>query len=149
MPANGDTSKKQSDASFPSPPERLVIFVDRSLGRRIIPDALRAAGAQVELHDDHFLQDAKDQVWLAEAGKRGWVVLTKDKHLRYRAVETNALMSAKVRAFVLTARGDLSGAEIGQIFVKAMPAIKKLCATTPPPFIARVSRDSSVTLVKK
>jgi predicted nuclease of predicted toxin-antitoxin system len=134
---------------LPSLPEPLVFFVDRSLGRRVIPNALRDAGARVEVHDDHFSQDAKDQVWLAEAGKRGWVVLTKDKHLRYRAVETNALMSAKVRAFVLTARGDLSGAEIGQIFVKALSTMRRLCATgSGRPFVAHVSRDGSVSIMK-
>jgi predicted nuclease of predicted toxin-antitoxin system len=127
----------------------LVFFVDRSLGRKIIPDALRAAGEEVRVHDDFFPQDAKDEVWLAEVGRRGWVVLTKDQHIRYREVEVQALLAAKVRSFVLTARGDLSGAEVGHIFVKALQAMKKLCATTPPPFIARVSRDSTVTLVKK
>jgi hypothetical protein len=35
-------------------------------------------------------------------------------------------MSAKVRAFVLTARGDLSGVEIGEIFVKALPRMRIL-----------------------
>jgi predicted nuclease of predicted toxin-antitoxin system len=133
---------------LPSLPEPLVFFVDRSLGRRVIPNALRDAGARVELHDDHFSQDAQDQVWLAEAGKRGWVVLTKDKHLRYRAVETNALMSAKVRAFVLTARGDLSGVEIGEIFVKALPRMRTLCTTDSRPFVAHVSRDGSVSIMK-
>jgi hypothetical protein len=93
MTASADKSKKQSALNLPSLPEPLVFFVDRSLGRHIIPNALRDAGALVELHDDHFSQDAKDQVWLAEVGKRGWVVLTKDKRLRYRALETNALMS--------------------------------------------------------
>lgn len=148
MAANADTSKKPSDASLPSPPERLVFFVDRSLGRKVMPDTLRAAGEEVRAHDDFFPQDAKDEVWLTDVGKLGWVVLTKDKHIRYREVEVRALLAAKVRAFILTARGDLSGVEVGQIFVKAMPAMKKLCATTTPPFIARVSRDSSVTVVK-
>ena len=102
----------------------------------------------VELHDDHFPQDTQDQVWLAEVGKRGWVVLTKDKHLRYRAVETNALKSAKVRAFVLTARSDLSGAEIGQIFVKALPGMRRLCETGSGPFVAHVNRGGSVSIMK-
>jgi predicted nuclease of predicted toxin-antitoxin system len=148
MAASVDKSKKQSALNLPLQPEALVFFVDRSLGRRIVPDALRDAGARVELHDDHFPQDAQDQVWLAEAGKRAWIVLTKDKHLRYRAVETNALMSAEVRAFVLTARGDLSGAEIGEIFVKALPAMRKLCAMDSRPFVAHVSRDGSVSIMK-
>ncbi len=148
MTANEDTSKKPSAASLPSPPEPLVFFVDRSLGRKIIPGALREAGAEVRVHDEHFPQDTRDEVWLGDVGKRGWVVLTKDKHIRYRAVELHALRAANVLAFVLAARGDLSGVEVGQIFVKALPAMKKLCETTSPPFIALVSRDSKVTLIK-
>jgi len=130
-----------------SPPESLVFFVDRSLGRKVIPGALRAAGAAVRVHDDFFPQDAKDQVWLAEVGRHGWIVLTKDKHIRYREVEIQALLAANVGCFILTARGDLSGVEVGQIFVKALPAMKKLCEATARPFIARVSRDGNVTLV--
>jgi hypothetical protein len=37
----------------PSPPEP-VFFVDRSLGSVDVPAGLRAAGATVEVHDDHF-----------------------------------------------------------------------------------------------
>ena len=129
MVVNGDTSKKPSDASLPSPPERLIFFVDRCLGRKVIPDGLRAAGEEVRIHDDHFPQDAKDEVWLADVGKSGWVVLTKDKHIRYRASEIQALRAANVRAFVLTSRGDLTGAEVSQIFVKALPSIKSLYLT--------------------
>jgi hypothetical protein len=87
------------------------------------------------------------KVWLTEVGKNGWVVLTKDKHIRYRAIEIQALRAAKVRAFVLSARGDLSGAEVSQIFLKALPSIRRICRKTAPPFIALVSRSSTVTLV--
>ena len=141
-------SKKQSGANLLSPPEQLVFFVDRSLGRKIIPGALRQAGEDVRIHDDLFPQNTKDSNWLPEVGQHGWVVLTKDKHIRYRAIEINALLTAKVRAFVLTAGGDLSGLEIGAIFIKALPVIKKLCAEVKPPFIAHVSRGSNVKLIK-
>lgn len=141
-------SKKQSDASLPSPPEHLVFFVDRSLGRRIVPDLLRQVGEDVRVHDDHFPQNAEDRVWLAEAGKQGWIVLTKDARIRYRAIESAALRAAGVRAFVLTARGDLSGREMAEIFIKALAPIKALCMKAAPPFIARVSREGHVTLIK-
>ena len=146
MVVNGDTSKKPSDASLPSPPERLIFFIDRCLGRKVIPDGLRAAGEEVRIHDDHFPQDAKDEAWLTEVGKNGWVVLTKDKHIRYRVSEIQALHAAKVRAFVLTSRGDLNATEVIQIFVKAMPAIKRLCEKTAPPFIALVDRGGNLRL---
>jgi PIN like domain len=45
--------------------------------------ALRVAGAQIEVHDDHFPQDAPDELWLPEVGRRGWAVLTKDDRIRY------------------------------------------------------------------
>lgn len=102
----------------------------------------------MEIHDDHFQPATPDAEWLSHVGKLGWVVLTKDQRIRYRAVESAALWRAKVAAFILTAGGDLSGAEIGQIFVKALPEIKKLCAKTAPPFIAHVSKGGAVKLVK-
>ena len=141
-------SKRPSAANWPSPPERLVFFVDRSLGRRVIPGALRDAGEDVRIHDEFFPQDAPDPVWLTAVGQRGWVVLTKDTRIRYRVIEISALRAARVRAFVLTAKGDLSGPEMAAIFIRALPAIRKLCARTPPPFIARVTREGHVALIQ-
>jgi len=128
-------------------PESPIFFIDRSLGRKIIPNALRQAGEEVTTHDEHFPQDTHDEIWLTEAGRRGWIVLTKDKHIRYRSNEVAALLSANVRAFILTAKGDLTGAEMAQIFIKALPAIQRMAAKTPPPFIARVQRNGTVELI--
>ena len=47
-----------------------------------MPEALRAAGAQVEIHDDNFPQGALDVEWLPEVGRRGWVLLPKDREIR-------------------------------------------------------------------
>lgn len=58
---------------------RVVFFVDRSLGKKFVPSALRARGAQVEIHDAHFAPDAEDPEWLMAVGIRGWVVLSKDE----------------------------------------------------------------------
>ncbi len=71
-------------------------------------------------------------------------MLTKDKNIRYRAAEIQALRAANVRAFVLTSRGDLTGAEVSQIFVKALPAIKRLCEKIAPPVVALVDRAGNV-----
>lgn len=68
---------------MPTPTEpRPTFFVDRSLGARDVPEALRSAGVLVEVHDDHFAPDTPDIVWLAEVGARGWIVLTKDSRIR-------------------------------------------------------------------
>jgi hypothetical protein len=139
--------KRPSAASSGSkPPETFVFFIDRSLGRKIVAQALREAGETVEIHDDHFPPDAKDEVWLLEVGKRDWIVLTKDDRIRYRVTERTALASAKVRAFVLTST-QLLGTEMATAFVKALPRVKQFIANHRPPFIGRISRTGKVSLL--
>src|SRR6266850_2411323 len=147
MAARATRLKRPSAASSGSkPPETLVFFIDRSLGRKIVAQALREFGETVEIHDDHFAPDAKDEVWLVEVGRRGWIVLTKDDRIRYRVTERTALASARVRAFVLTS-SQLQGAEMAAAFIKALPRIKRFVANQPPPFIGRVSRSGKVSLL--
>ncbi|MBI4591085.1 MAG: hypothetical protein HY725_19840 [Candidatus Rokubacteria bacterium] len=149
MVENASKSKRRSDASSKSRlPSTLSFFLDRSLGKKKIATALRQAGVQVEIHDDHFPQDARDEDWLQEAGRRGWIVLTKDRRIRHRALELSAVVRAGVRVFVLTA-GDLQGGEMAEIFVKALPAMNGFAAQHSPPFIARVSRTGSVSMLFK
>ena len=131
------------------PPEPPVFFVDRSLGKKVIPAALRQAGEQIKTHDELFPQNTPDETWLTEAGRQGWIVLTKDTRIRYHAHEIAALLNSGVRAFILTARGDLTGAEMAEIFIKALPSIKRMAGSIPAPFIARVHRDGSVDLIPR
>lgn len=144
MGANERKSRKPSAANFNSPPERLVFFIDRSLGRKVISMALRDAGEEVLVHDEHFPQGAKDEIWLTEAGKKGWIILTKDKNIRYHGNEIQALLAANARAFILSSTKDLTGEEMGRIFLKALPAIKRHCNKKSPPFIALVDKGGNV-----
>lgn len=132
--------------SSSKPPESLVLFLDRSLGKQKIAAALRAAGARVEIHDDHFRPDARDTEWLRAVGEHGWVVLTKDQRIRYREIERRALMNAGVAAVVLKA-DDLQGPEMAQIFVKALPAIQRLVRRTRRPFVATLTRSGILSVV--
>jgi hypothetical protein len=137
-------SKKRSAASSKQP--ELVLFLDRNLGRSVVAERLRREGVRVEVHDDHFPdQRTSDEEWLRFAGERGWVVLTPDAKIRYRVNERTAVQSARVRQFVLTAR-TLTGSEIGEVLVKALPRIRRLVEEFEPPFIGKVTKGASVTL---
>jgi predicted nuclease of predicted toxin-antitoxin system len=129
------------------PPRPRVFFLDRSLGRKVVAEALRRAGAEVEVHADHFAGNAPDEEWLAEAGRRGWVVLTKDQRIRYRHTELVALVKARVAAFVLVS-GDLRGDEMAKAFVEALPRMSRLLDRQPAPFIARVTSRGWVSLLE-
>jgi len=142
-------SKKRSGAnSTEKLRESLVFFLDRNLGTKHVASALRATGVTVEVHNDHFLQDAKDEVWLPEVGKRGWVVLTKDDRIRYRPTELAAVIDAHVALFAL-ASGNLNGEEMAQAFVAALPRMTRVLAKYRPPFIAKVTRSGEVSIVFK
>jgi hypothetical protein len=147
MVANARKSKKRSAASSPSLPDRLIFFTDANLGRRVVPDALRAAGEAVKVHHDCFPPGTQDQVWLRAVGEKGWVILTKDSQIRYRRNEMEALLSSGARSFVLVS-SNLPGAEMAKIFVRALPGMKKLCAALSAPFIAHIHHDGKVVLMK-
>lgn len=60
-------------------------FVDRSLGRVVVPRMLRAVGWNLVTLADHYGVPADERVtdveWIEEAAKRGWPVLMKDKKI--------------------------------------------------------------------
>ena len=107
---------------------------------------LRSLGLQVEIHDDHFSPDAPDSTWLKSVGQRGWLVLTKDKRIQHRLIEQAAVAAASVRLFALSG-GNLTGDEMGAVFVKAHRRIIRVAQANRAPFIARVYKDGSVTVV--
>ncbi|MDB9314899.1 hypothetical protein PN462_17425 [Spirulina sp. CS-785/01] len=49
----------------------VTFFIDRCLGKHPILETLRATGITVEIHDDHFPQNAQDVEWIPEIGRRG------------------------------------------------------------------------------
>jgi hypothetical protein len=93
-----------SSAAPREPPPEL--FIDRSLGRRHLADALRVHGYVVHtvasVYGEQEGQLVADETWLSDAGRHGWVVLMKDDAIRRRPAERDALNAAGVRAFCLT-----------------------------------------------
>lgn len=80
----------------------LVFFLDESLDSTTLAKAFHDAGAAVERATEHFPRGTEDEIWLQEVGRKQWVVLTRDKRIRYRQLERLALQLAGVRAFVFT-----------------------------------------------
>jgi hypothetical protein len=125
---------------MPGDPE---FFIDRSLGRRIVPKALREAGLVVhtmaEVYGEQIGQGLRDETWLLDVGRRGWVVLMKDDVVRRRPAERDALIAGGVGAFCLT-NAQLKGGEQARRFVTNRHRILRL-ATVPGPYIYGVYED--------
>ena len=111
-------------------------FIDRSLGKSIA-EGLRAVGLTVHTMDSVYgekqAQQLPDEVWLRDAGKKGWIVLTKDDAIRRRPSERDALTDAGVRVFCLTS-AQLRGAEQTARFVDNRHRIVRQ-AQKPGPYI--------------
>lgn len=146
----GTRLKKPSVASsaWPKQPEReLIFFLDRQLGRYKVANTLRAAGLRVEIHDAHLPPDAEDTQWLRLAGENGWVVITRDERIRYRRAEMRELRRAKVRAFVVVARGNLRAESIADIILRSLPQMRETVQLNRPPFVAKIWRDGKLAII--
>ncbi len=133
---------RSSSPSLPSEP----LLLDEGLGTKVVASALRAAGATVIVHRDEFEPGTPDQDWLRVAGAKGWVVLGKDRAIRRRHNERQAVIDAKVKLFTLTS-ADLSGEEMARAFVLALPRIARVAGANAGPFTAAVYRDGRVKLL--
>lgn len=127
-----------------SHPDRLPdLFLDRSLGRKVVPQLLRAEGLRLITLAEHYGIPADetiaDEEWLELAGTAGWAVLMKDARIRYNRAEREAVKRHRVQCFCLT-RQNLSGPDMAARFIVNLRSITRACAE-PGPFIYAVHKD--------
>ena len=113
MSAKQKKSKKQSAASS-KPPSEVFYYLDRNLGKHVIAEALRASGAVVKVHDDHLPATAPDEDWIELAARKGWLAVTKDRNIRYRAAELEAIRDHGAMVLVVRAT-NATGKDIADI----------------------------------
>lgn len=119
--------------------ESLTFFLDHQIGRYLVAEKLREAGATVEVHLDHFRGDAPDTEWIPVVGRKGWVLITKDQNIRRNPLERAAYAAAKLRGFVATGK-DMSGPELGDLLVRCLPGIARRAYNRQGPLLFAISR---------
>ena len=102
-----------------------TFFLDRALQSYALRDALKDLGARVQMHRDHFEEDAEDIDWLPIVARREWVILTKDQ---YNWLERQAIRT---------------------IIRKALPQMLRILDLTAAPVIAKIHRDGSVLITNE
>ncbi|MFN2492255.1 MAG: hypothetical protein ABR501_05145 [Pyrinomonadaceae bacterium] len=142
-------SRKQSSTSahYQKQLKEVTFYLERSLGGKVIVEALRNAGLRIEPHFKWFRGDTADEEWLPEVGEKNWKVLMRDQRIGTRRLELEALLAGGVQAFVLVS-GSLKNADNAAIIVKALPKIFSMLAQHDFPFIAKITRQSTVKLWK-
>ncbi|MGQ0479729.1 MAG: hypothetical protein ACT4O0_01670 [Pseudonocardia sp.] len=85
-------------------------------------------------------EGAKDHDWLPVVGQAKLVVLTRDKRIRKRPLERQALLAHDVRACFQTTGGQLTLFQQLQLWLRWWNEIEKLVAEEPGPWLAGVTR---------
>ncbi len=148
MAVSRKRSRKRSVASSRLRPEPPVIFLDECIGGHRIAEQLRTRGHAVRIPDEQggIPRGLGDSEWTRQVAKRGWVAVTRDKRIQYRAAQKQAVAQARLALFVLRAKGNLSGAEIVETIDLAVPRMARFLKKHKPPFIAGIYRGGHIKL---
>jgi predicted nuclease of predicted toxin-antitoxin system len=140
-------SEKQKKLKKPSgtKAERLLsestFYVDDCLGKTVC-ELLRADGWNAIDHREIFDRDGVDDMEIFEfIGKRGWILLTKDKAMRRKTWEIDKILEEMVRVFSLSNK-DLTAEEMASIFIDNRLRIGRFIKNYDPPFYAIVQWNS-------
>lgn len=71
-------STTRSDTSLESL-SLYTFFLDRAAESTVLYTSLRAQGAQVEMHRQHYADSVADTVWLPEVASKGWVIISQNQ----------------------------------------------------------------------
>jgi PIN like domain len=131
-----------------SPPEDVIFFLDRNVGRYQVAAALRQHGLRVEAHADHYPQaeagELSDEYWIREVTLRGWVILTRDGEIRRNPLERAAFVSAGARVFNIR-NGQAKAEAVAAAIIKAKSRIDEILASGKRGFIAGISMRGDIT----
>lgn len=122
----------------------LTFFLDYQIGRYVVAGALREAGARVEVHIDHFAQNAPDLEWIPRVGLEEWVLITKDKNIRRNPLERKAYENSKVRGFIVTGK-DMGGQELADLLTRCLSGMTRRATGRPGPLLFTISRGGTFT----
>jgi PIN domain-containing protein len=108
---------------------------------------MRGAGATVEHAGGKIPFGVTDDVWLSECGDNGWIVLTRDKHIRRRKLERDALMNNGVAAFALTS-GEATARQVAETIVPLIQKLVNISVSERKPFLYTFGLKGFLSRVK-
>lgn len=111
-------------------------FLDNNLSPGLA-EGMKAFGEDVVHITEIFADDTDDPDWLPHIGSEGWILITRDKRIRYRPAEWTALKEHGVGAFFMGGK-QRSRCQLIQQLVRNWPRMKELAGKTQLPFSFQV-----------
>jgi hypothetical protein len=103
-------------------------------------------GAQVHHAGEAFPFATPDEEWLAACGGHQWFVLTRDKHIRHRVLEREALQAHGVGAFAFTG-GQATGTDTADAVARVLRKMANIAMSEPRPFLYTFGLTTSLQRV--
>jgi hypothetical protein len=129
----------------------LRFFLDRGLGARIVPGALRQAGWTLETMDERYgkagSQDIQDSQWIEEASLAGDVLLCKDLAIAHNALEAQVAYMTSARVFALS-NASLAGPAMAQWYIDNEAKIVAAAVRASGPYVMSVNPSYGLRRVK-
>ena len=120
------------------------LFLDRSLGRKKVPEMLRAEGLRLVTPAEHYGvphdETIQDTEWLHLCGEREWLAIMKDDRIRYVGAERKALIENHVRTAVIT-NANLSAADMVARIIRALPDLAEISRDRRGPFLVALQQN--------
>lgn len=95
---------------------------------------MRKCGATVEHAGGTFPFGTPDEIWLTSCGEKGWIILTRDKRIRRRVLEREAIRQSGAAVFALTL-GEATAEETAGIVSRLLIKMVNMAVSEPKPFL--------------
>jgi hypothetical protein len=125
----------------------LRFFLDRGLGSRVVPQALREAGWVIETMDERYgktsSQGIQDTQWIEEAALAGDVLLGKDLAIARNLLEAQVIYMSSARVFALS-NAALAGPVMAHCYLAHEAKIVETAVRAPGPYVMAVNLTSGL-----
>jgi hypothetical protein len=115
-------------------PDEPIFYIDESIASKILIRDLRRMGADIRCVGEILPRGSPDEEWLRKCGENGWTAIFRDKKIRYRKIEKDALLEFGVGAFGFTA-GQATGRQTADRIISLLPQFKQRILDEPRPFL--------------
>lgn len=107
---------------------------------RVFAERLTSGEQVIKHRDAGFKLGELDENWLPVVGRNGWILISADARIWRRSILRTVLFNAGVRGFFFV-ENTLRGETRAQIIDKALPEMRELVRTVPPPFVASITTE--------
>lgn len=126
---------------------RDTFFFDNCLSPQIV-EGLKLFGEDVEHLRNSFAADTPDTIWIPEVAKRGWILITRDKAIRKKPLELEALTRSGLSTFIFLQKRDPDRWGWVELVVRRWTEVKDFASSERRPFAAGIPEKGHITRLR-